>query len=256
MRHRRIRLGTTAVAAVLIPILGLSACGSDDKDDSSNESSQTTDEGATADSDPSVAATVEEEALETEEPTEEPAEETAPTGAQPEWALPVTTPGKLLTTAEAGDISVEIYQVGTAKATDDGMFVDPDTNKPILKKGDELVIVNYVITNTGAPIDLGSSLVSISPRYDDWKWMQGMDGDTDDSLFEPQGVNPDELAPGGYNEAGVYTLGTDQSYSQGENFAYQKNSPITFDISVTPVDAKGDLLHDKGVDVEVKTTIE
>lgn len=258
MRHRRTRVGTAVVAAVLVPLLGLSACGSDDKDDdSSNESSQTTDEGATEDSPESDEAS-EDEADDSDgapETEESEGDDTASTGSQPEWALPVTKPGDLLTTAEAGDVTVEIYQVGTAKATDDGMFVDPDTNKPILQKGDKIVFVNYVITNSGDPIDLGSSRVSIEARYDDWKWMQGMGGDNEASLFEAQDVNPDKLAPGGFNEEGIYTLGTDQTYSYGENFPYQKNSPITFEVTITPVDAKGELLHDKKLEAEVNTTI-
>ncbi len=135
------------------------------------------------------------------------------------------------------------------------MFVDPDTNKPILKKGDDLIVVNYVVTNNGAPIDLGSSRVSISARYDDWKWMQGMDGDTDDSIYESLGVNEDKLADGGYNEAGIYPFGPGQTYSFGENFKYQKKSPITFDVTITPVDARGELMHDKKSEGEIKTTI-
>lgn len=258
MRHRRIRVGTTVVAAVLVPLLGLSACGSDDKDDSEN-SSKTSDDAASESSEPSDDASTEEESATEESSEEEDADtggsDAASDGSTPAWALPVTKPGELLTTAEAGDVTVEIYQVGKAKATDDGMFVDPDTKKPILQKGDQLVFVNYVITNSGDPIDLGSSRVSIEARYDDWKWMQGMGGDNEESLYEAQDVNPDRLAPGGFNDEGIYTFGTGQTYSYGENFPYQKNSPITFDVTITPVDAKGDLLHDDKLEAEVNTKI-
>ncbi|KRF12923.1 hypothetical protein [Nocardioides sp. Soil796] len=253
MRNRRLRAGTTVVAAVLVPLLGLSACGSDDKDD---DKSSTSDSPAQPSSDePTDETSVSPSETPSEEPSEATTEEAGSTGSLPSWALPVTKPGDLLTTAEVGDVTVAVYQVGHEKATDDGNFVDPDTNKPILKKGDDLIFVNYVITNNGDPIDLGSSRVSISARYDDWKWMQGMDSDTDDSVFESQGVNQDDLGPDGYNERGIYTFGTGETYSFGENFAYQKNSPITFDVTITPVDAEGELQHDLKSEGEIKTTI-
>lgn len=250
MRQRRTRFATTVVAAVLIPLIGLSGCGSDDddaKDDSpSKDSSASTEpsEDASADSDQAP------EGLGSDESPEAEGD-----GSTPTWALPVTNVGDLLTTAEAGKVSVKIYQVGTEKAPKDGMFVDPDTKESILQEGDELVFVNYVITNNGDPIDLGASRVSITPRYDDWKWMQGMDGSTDGALYESQGVNEDRLGPDGFNDLGVYPLGTGETYSYGDNFEHQKNSPITFTVSITPVDSEGELVHDQNVKAEAKTTI-
>ena len=125
------------------------------------------------------------------------------------------------------------------------MFVDPDTDKPLLAQGDPIVFVNYVITNNGEPIDLGASRVSFSARYDDWKWAQGMDSIVDDDLFEQQGVHTDALAPGAYNEEGVYTFGSGQTYSVGDNFVHQPGSPITFEATIVPVDAEGELIHDQ-----------
>lgn len=175
---------------------------------------------------------------------------------QPAWANPVTEGGELISTIELdGGVTVEVYQVGTTKATKTGQFVDPDTNEPIIAEGDEIVFVNYVVSNTGDPIDLGSSLVSIDARYDDWPYMQGMDSVVDDALFEEQGVNDDAFAEGSYVDPSVYTLGTGEQYSYGENFPYQANSPITFDVSLTPVDAEGELVHDDRVEAEGTGTI-
>ena len=203
----------------------------------------------------------EEEAPETEQTTQESPEETeeaeAPSAeGQPAWAQPVTEGGELISTIEIdGGVTVEVYQVGTTTATKTGQFVDPDTNEPIIAEGDEIVFVNYVVSNTGDPIDLGSSLVSIDARYDDWPYMQGMDSVVDDELFTAQGVNDDAFAEGSYVDPSVYTLGTGEQYSFGENFPYQAGSPITFDVSMTPVDAEGELLHDDRVEAEGTGTI-
>jgi len=39
--------------------------------------------------------------------------------------------------------------VGTAAAASTGSFVDAETNTPLIEVGDEIVFVNYVVTNTG-----------------------------------------------------------------------------------------------------------
>ena len=104
-------------------------------------------------------------------------------------------------------------------------------------------------------LDLGFSLVSISARYDDWPYLQGMDSVVDFDLFDEVGVNRDPFGPDSYRDPGVYTFGTGERYSFGENFPYQPGSPIGFEVSVTPVDSEGDLLHDEGLDGSGSGTI-
>ncbi|MFE6234679.1 hypothetical protein [Cellulosimicrobium sp. NPDC057862] len=183
------------------------------------------------------------------------AEETGASGELPDWANPVTNPGEQISTFNVGEVRIDVYQVGVTQATKDGLFVDPENNQPIIAEGDDIVFVNYVITNEGAPIDLGSSLVSIDERYDDWPYMQGMDTIVDDDLYGAQGVNDDGMAPGAYREPTVYTFGTGQSYSYATNFRYQSGSPITFDGTIVPVDAEGELLHDERMEGEGTGTI-
>lgn len=232
-RTRRAAAATIASLA----LVGLAACGGSDEPKAEKKSSATTPAA-----DP--------------EPTEETSEAApAASGDQPAWAKPAKEAGEKISTVKAGDITVDIFQVGTTKATKTGQFVDPDTNKPLLDTGDDIVFVNYVITNNGEPVDLGSSLVSVEARYDDWKYLQGMDGIVDDALFEQQNVNTEGLGPDGYNEKGVYPFGKGQKYTYGDNFKHQKNSPITFKVSVTPVDAEGELLHDKRMEGEGEGTI-
>lgn len=225
--------GLAAVAIASVGLFGLAACSTDSEEPAAE-----------------VEETTAPEPSETEE-AEAPSAE-----GQPAWALPVTEGGELISTIELdGGVTVEVYQVGTTTATESGQFVDPDTNEPIIAEGDEIVFVNYVVSNTGDPIDLGSSLVSIDARYDDWPYMQGMDSVVDSELFEAQGVNDDGFADGSYVDPSVYTLGTGEQYSYGQNFLYQEGSPITFDVSLTPVDAEGELLHDERIEAEGTGTI-
>lgn len=191
--------------------------------------------------------------------TSEPApEETtaAPTGDgdTASFAKPVTTPGELLSSATGEGFQVDIYQVGTATASKTGQFANPDTNKPIIEVGAELVYVNYVVTNTGSEdIALTYSLVDVSPRYDDWPYMQGMDSVVDSAQFDSLQVNSSALAVGTGDSPFIWEPGT--SFSYGENFLYQAGSPIEFVVSLIPSDEAGELLHDLKQEIKVNTTI-
>lgn len=117
------------------------------------------------------------------------------------------------------------------------------------------MFVNYVVTNNGAPVDLSILLVNISPRYDDWKYMQGMDSIVDSALFEEQGVEADPKAIGSAPDPAIYTFAKGQSYAYAENSRYQKNSPITFKMKLTPVDETAKMLHDKKIEKEITAKI-
>lgn len=219
---RSVRLSVAAVACT--GLLSLAACSEDSEPESKAvESSETQDPSAEDEATP--------EAVE----------------GQPDWARPATTGGDLVATVEAGDVTVEMYQVGTEQASNDGTYVDSETKEPLLAKGDDIVFVNYVVTNNGAPFDLGYGLIDIEPRYDDWQWMVGMDSSFDLGLFDNQGVNLDAIEPDAIRDPGVYTFGTGETYSYADNFEHQANSPITFEVVVTPVDAKGEPLPDEVV---------
>ncbi len=188
----------------------------------------------------------------TEEETTAPAP--ASDAKNADWAAPVTIVGDLITSFAAGDISIDVYQVGIAQATKTGNFADP-SGKPIISVGDDLVFINYVITNNGAPIDLGASLVNVSARYADWPYLQGMDAVTDSALYESMGLSSNHMAPNSYRDPSVYTFGTGESYNLAANFRYQKDSPIDFKATVTPVDSTAKLLHDKKFEAAASGTI-
>lgn len=235
-----------AVATTLA--LGLTACtitfGGPDRQDPAEQSSTAAEE--TADLDDTEVGDAEEVDASAAEGTE---------GELPDWANPVTTPGEQISTYEIGDLRVDVYQVGVVQATKEGLLADPDTHEPLIAVGDDIVFLNYVLTNEGAPLDLGFSLVSIDERYVDWPYLGGMDSIVDDELYEQQGVNADAMHDQAYRDPGVFTLGTGQSFSFGTNFLYQPGTDITFRTDITPVDAQGDLLHDERLEAEGTGTV-
>lgn len=228
LAQRAIAIGISAAV-----LFGLAACGSDNDEPTGDKTTTSA------------------------SPSEDPDDpESAEDEGKPEWAAEATTPGDKLTTIKAGDVTVDVYQVDVTEATEAGNFQDPDSDKPIIDEGDDIVYVNYVITNTGDPIDLGSSLVEVEPRYKNWKFVQGMDTIADSELDDEMDVNTSALEPSKNTDPPIYTFGTDEEISFGDNFKYQKNSAITFTVTYIPVDEDGELLHDDKVEAKGKTTIE
>lgn len=227
----------TLTAAV---IFGLAACGGDDdsddaaKDETSSSESEQDDDAEDAD--------------EAED------DSSGEVGDKPDWAEDITTPGDKITSIELDDVTVDVYQVDVTEANEPGRYKDQETDELLIDKGDDIVYVNYVITNHGDPIDLGSSLVNVTARYDDWKYMQSMRGVNDRDQFEEMEVNQrpiDEI-----NDPAIYTLGTDESYSTGANFLYKEGAKIEFKADMNPVDDSGDRIEDGSVEGETETTIE
>lgn len=127
-------------------------------------------------------------------------------------------------------MTVDVYQVGVAPTSQDGGFLHPDTEEPLIKAGDDLVFVNYVVTNNGAPIDLGMELVHVGAAYDDWEWLQEMWGIEDDALMEDMGIQWTAPDLAKIVDRPVFVLGTAESYSFGTNFKYQQDSPMTLTV--------------------------
>jgi hypothetical protein len=164
----------------------------------------------------------------------------------PAWAGPVTTPGTQIATVPLGDISIDVFQVGTVAAPTHGRYFDTATGQPFISEGDQLVFFNYVVTNHGAPVDLDYSLITIEAFYNDGSYESSkMDTVDDPALYDDQGVNLSAM-PGPFEGRKPYTLGPDETYTLGRNLEYQAGQSITFRATYFPVDAYGEkLLFDK-----------
>lgn len=183
---------------------------------------------------------------ETTEPVEETPEETtepAPQGDFPAWAKPFETVGELIGSGSGDGFQVDVYQVGTAQATKTGQFATPD-GEPVIAVGADIVFINYVVTNTsGGELPLTSSLVSFSPRYESWPYLQGMDSVVDFDLYEQMKVNNSAIEPGSGSAPYAWPDGT--SFAYGTNFLYEEGGPIAIKVTFIPALADGSLDHDK-----------
>ncbi|MDR7312203.1 hypothetical protein J2S40_003261 [Nocardioides luteus] len=212
-------IGALALVAVTGP---LAACGSDDSgsDDGEDTSTAETTESETADASPS-------------------AEEGAASGdfKAPAWAKPTYETGKKLITIQAGDISVDVYDAGTAKAPKDGNVVDNKTKKPLIVKGDDLLFLNYVITNNGSsPVDLEEDDVEVDAKWDDWAYLGGMPGITDNELytkFKINGGDESDMADfTKYDPDQPMPLAPGETVSYGTNFKNQPGHQLTLEVEV------------------------
>ena len=248
----RLRRSALAVALTALALFAAPACSSSDDPPPSTTTTAPTDD--TAVDTTTTDAPDPEPPVDDEEGSDDDSAADEDAGTLPAWAKDFETPGEELTTIEGENFRVDIYQVGTTEAPKDGVFVDPDTDEPILQEGDEVVFVNYVFTNTGKEtIPLSYSLVDVTAEYADWKWMQGMDGISASSVFEDMGVLSSAMEPGSGDAPFAWEPGT--TFAVGDNFEYQPGSAITFTATLVPSDDEGDLLHDERQEVEVETTI-
>ncbi len=66
----------------------------------------------------------------------------ASTVAQPAWANPGTALGTLIATIALGDITIEVFQVGTTQAPSVGGYSDPVIREALIRVGDRLVLIS------------------------------------------------------------------------------------------------------------------
>lgn len=235
-------------AATVLALMTLAGCGGSDAEPdatrSTPASSPTDTPTSDTTSDPTTDAPTDSTTDQTGSPTS-----AAAAGKTPAWAKPATTPGTSLGSFKVGDIAIDVYQVGTAPASKQGMFADPKTSKPLIAKGTPIVVLNYVVTNKGASsVNLSNLLVAIEATYDDWQFIQGMDGVTDYDLFQRLNVHRDTSDALDLSKAsaqGPYPFEPGQTFSYGTDFKYEKGEGITFKAEVVPADASGAMLHDQ-----------
>ncbi|MGP0223991.1 hypothetical protein [Paenarthrobacter sp. NCHU4564] len=169
------------------------------------------------------------------------------------WAQPISEAGDKLGTINGESFSVDIYQVATDAASKDSMFVDKETKENLLKKGAPIVYINYVVTNTSsAEIPLGHSLVSPSAKYTDWKYLGGMPSDSSTDGYKKHGLTNSGMK---LKEEAPFKLGPGESFNIAENFGYTAGKEAEISATMTPVDASGDLDHDKKEKAETTVTL-
>ncbi len=169
------------------------------------------------------------------------------------WALPISEAGDKLGTIKGDSFSVDVYQVATDVASKDSMFVDKETKENLLKKGDPVVYLNYVVTNTSsADIPLSHSLITPSAKYTDWKYMGGMPSDSSSDGYKKHGLSSSGTK---LKEEAPFVLKPGESFNIAENFAYTAGKEAEIAATMTPAAADGKLDHDKKEKAETTVTL-
>lgn len=236
--------GPAAIAAA--SVLVLAACsddaeGTDSTEDETPAVEETEDvEETPEEEEPTDAAEEETEAEEAEVEDDAEADEDASASAEgvPEWANPVTTGGESMGTVELGDVTVEVFQVAMDQATRSSIWADPETEEPIVAEGDDVVVLNYVFTNSGEPINLSYGLIEAGLRYDTWEYMQ-QPSVSDSELLETHGVNTNAVNSDSLGED-AFVLGSGEQYSIGEVMLHQPGEDYTVVASYYPRDEAGE----------------
>ena len=248
--HLTTRRAAAPVAIAVASILTLAACGGDDE-------APATPEGGDTQTEPAPEPESEEAPSESESadaPAETGSEDAesesgdaddagaddagaSADGAAP-WANPITTEGESLGTIELGDVTVEAFLVTTDVATRSSIWADPDTEEPIVSEGDPVVVINYVVTNNGDPVNLSYGLVDVGLNYDSWPFMQ-QPSVADSTLMESAGVNDNGVNSDSLGED-VYTLGTGEAYSVAEVMLHQPGEAYTIEAEFEARDDAGE----------------
>lgn len=125
----------------------------------------------------------------------------------PAWANQVEIVGDLLGTTDGPGVRVEVYKAGETTAQRDSLTVDRDTRKPLLAKGDPVVALLYVLTNTGTEtVDLAIIGLSTDETYVDSPYFGTAMWDSNDSWLLSLGLYDGTVRRGGMTDNDVYPL--------------------------------------------------
>lgn len=82
------------------------------------------------------------------------------------WSFPIDPVGDWLTSAADDNVRIDVYQAGVAPSTEDSKWAYSDTDEPLFVKGDPVVVLQLVLTNTGTEdIVLPSGRPDVAARY-------------------------------------------------------------------------------------------
>ena len=176
-----------------------------------------------------------------------------PEPTRPAWA-PETDPeaGEPLTSFRAGNIEVDVYQVGVVPAPRSSIGTDDAGNSALLA-GDDAVVFNLVYTNRGAPVELETSLSGLSTlvRYSlaGQKQASGslpIDQTVSDFLTD-LGLNPLWYLREVAGDEPKLVFGTHERTSRAIIAKYRPDSDLRFVASITPpgVYVEAEVLQDQ-----------
>jgi len=133
-------------------------------------------------------------------------------------------------------------------------MADPDSNEPLIQEGDQVLIYQYIMTNTSdETIPLSTSLMQMSEEYAGSKFIHGATAISDSSWLDELGLH--DIGVAEMDDNGIYLLEPDESVAHASIFEFQEDE-LTIKADVTPVDDDGDLDHDNAIMERETVTID
>ncbi len=173
-------------------------------------------------------------------PTPTPAVSATPEGpwVSADWAVPVVSGGTRLGEVSDKRIRITVYQVATAAAPTNSVMVDPSDGKPVIAKGDRIVLLRYIVTNiSNDPINLGIGTVTLTTRYPDWPWTQGLIGVWAPALMARYKLFTTPFSAG--TARPPYVLEPGSSFMIGQNAPYERAEMLQISAAVVVSDESG-----------------
>ncbi|WP_130866539.1 hypothetical protein [Acidipropionibacterium timonense] len=154
------------------------------------------------------------------------------------WATKVVTTGTHLGVLSDSRVRIDVYQVGLTRSPSPSVMVDPRTGKSVVAKGDQLVVLRYVVTNVSTDtLKLGLGTVTVTTRYPDWGWAQDLLSVRYPSVEAKDGApgTPFRADPG----RPPYALGSGESFMVGQIVPYEEAEELKVSARVVVSDDSG-----------------
>lgn len=153
----------------------------------------------------------------------------ATAGRAADWARPISDRGEKIMTLDGNPFSVDVYLSDVVTAPADSS--DSGAGSPLVRRGDDVMLLNFVVTNTGADTELTSLRPTINARYPDLKnHASGTWSGTDDvrELLDDHGLH---LTPNKDGHEGPYRFAHGESYAYGNMLRYVEGEKLALSVT-------------------------
>lgn len=143
-------------------------------------------------------------------------------GQVPEWAANPVDVGELVATGYTENWQVDVFQVGTATTVSDSSWEDSETGENLLPAGSEIVVLNFVYTNTSGETQYTAiNMGNPSFTTDSWKYYGGIPGENRAEHYEQFGMSIDFIATGAIEDFDHIAMEVAPGESVGESVTVQ-----------------------------------
>lgn len=150
-------------------------------------------------------------------------------GDTADWARPVSGSGEKIMTLEGNPFNVDVYLSDVVKAPADSS--DSGGGSPLVREGDDVMLVNLVVTNTGDDTELSSLRPTMNARYPGLKnHSTGSWKSADDvlDLLDEHGLY---LTPNKDGHEGPYRFAHGESYAYGNMLRYVEGKKLALSVT-------------------------